>query len=943
MRLDFFNVDEFCKDLDAVTDAKIYSKNDNSFNPEGLFSEVIFGPTRTATCSCFGGTYWGRNKIGETCTTCGVDITYSSERRRRFAKIVLPFSIMNPIMYHILVKAGKNKMKEMMDNLLMDDKTYGYYFHKDTGRFVHVEKVAKDRESDDDEEPEVPEDCEIYKGIEGLHNIIVRCCEKFKDKHSIWEFISDNLDKFYINNVIVPPPEIRPVSKSKNAQMRDEMNKFYMTILNYSLTFGDDHLNTEAMAGISRITFKDLQRHVFELYDYIFQKFSKKTGLIRGSILGRRIDFSARSVISPDPSLTIGECSIPYIMALELYKLDIANVLIEKRKFKRYDSAITHIDKCIEMEDYSLFDIVTEIVSDKNVILNRQPTLHRMGLLSFKPRVNKDYVIKIHPFACEPYNADFDGDQMAVYRPLYEKAEKEAEEKLSVLSNILCPTTGGLVLGINQDAILGIYLLTEPDEDKKTTITTDDGSCIETYKGRILFNECLPHDSEEIDYPFINETINKKLLTNILDDVSRTCSENVVAETLDKIKELGFRFTTIVGSTMSLEDMNLSNAKDLKDPIFDSDASIPEKVSKLQGKEVLEEVKKVFPYSVFIDSGSRGKWDQANQIILSRGYVSNFNGDIQTTPVRNSFIEGFTRDEYFTSCYGTRKGLLDTALNTGVSGYLTRKLIYCGCNLEIDPNCDDCGTDDCLELEIPSDKNDPINPYKLSKSLIGRYVTVDDSDEEFVVSYDNYHELVGHTVNVRSPIFCKNYNVCKKCYGETMSLLHSNYIGIVAAQALGEVSTQLVLRTFHTSGAVQQRDSDAEKQQDITDDLTIVKKILHNSTPFSFMGQKYDHMDYLDSLMSLFQIYSRYKNILFVHYECIVSMMMRVGDTRWRLTENRDLSECDMSSIESVPSKESWLLALAFSRVKHFIIDGVIGQSINNGGILERIMANEQM
>jgi len=942
MRLDFFNVDEFCKDLKPVTDAKIYSKNDNSFNPDGLFSEVIFGPTRTATCACSGGTYWGRSKIGETCPTCGVDIAYASERRRRFAKIELPFAIINPIMYQILIKAGKTKMKTMMDHLLMDEKTFGYYYHKDTDRFIHVEKLVKDRESDKDEDPEIPEDCEVYKGIGGLHNIVTKCCEKFSEKLPLWQFISENLDKFYINNVIVPPSEIRPVSKSKNTQMRDKMNEFYMKILNFSLTYGNDYLDTGEMAGISQITFRDLQKHIFGLYDYIFQKFSKKSGLIRGSILGRRIDFSARAVISPDPSLNIGECSIPYVMALELYKLDIANVLIEKRKYKRYDSALSYIDLCIELEDHALFDIVSDVVKDQYVMLNRQPTLHRMGLLAFKPKINKDYVIKIHPFVCEPYNADFDGDQMAVYRPLYDVTNKEAAKKLDIMSNMLCPTTGGLVLGINQDAILGIYLLTDKDEKQKIKLGN-----IDTYKGRLLFNKCLPYvENDEFDETnFIDATIDKKKLSKILDDIARIFPPEVVAQTLDKIKDLGFSFTTMVGSTMSLENMYLENAHELKTPIFDSDIDISEKISKLQGKEVMEQVKSVFPYSVFIESGSRGKWDQANQIILSRGFVSNFAGEIQATPVRSNLMEGLTRDEYFTSSYGTRKGLLDTALNTGVSGYLTRKLIYCGCNLELDDTCDDCGTEQRLTLTIPKEKNSDIDPYKLAKSLIGRYVIIDGTDEEFIIGYKDFYKLLGTTVHVRSPIFCKNYNVCKKCYGDTIDILHSNYIGIVAAQALGEISTQLVLRTFHTSGIAQQREggSKSDKQQDITDDLTMVKKVLHNSTPFYFMGEKYDHMNYHDALMCLYRIYSRYKTILFVHYECIVSMMMRVENVRWRLTEKRDLSECKMVSIESVPSKESWLLALAFSKVKHYVIDGVVGQSIDNGGILEKIMVNEKL
>lgn len=932
MRLDFINVDEFCKDLKPITSPKIHAKAGSGYDPNGLFSEQIFGPTRTATCLCNGGTYWGRNRIGTECKTCGIRITYSSERRKNFAKIELPFAVLNPIMYQLLIKAGKNKLRKMIDNLLFNTKIYGYYYNEKEDRFLALEKELKEKESDDDVIPVVPENYELFQGIEGVYQIVEKLCEKYKE-NELWQFISENLDKFYINNVIVPPPEIRPASRSKSSKQKDELNQHYIKIIRFSLTYDGDNIDITSIEGISQITFKELQKHIFELYDYIINKFSKKEGLIRGSILGRRIDFSGRAVISPDPSLNLGECSIPYCMVLELFKLDIANELLEKRIMKRYDRAIELINRCLETESYDLYDICCNVVKGQSIILNRQPTLHRMGLLSFTPKVNKDNVIKIHPFVCEPYNADFDGDQMAVYRPLYDDAIDESNKKLHVLNNLLCPTTGGLLLGINQDVILGLYLLTSPDENAK--VKYDD---IDTYTGRVLFNKCLPEN-----YPFIDQTINKKNLNIYLDDIARTNSPNIVAKTLDKIKKLGFKYTTSVGTTMSLKEMYLKNSKEITNPIFESDKSISEKISDLHGNKVMSNVKNNFPYSNFIESGSRGSWDQANQIILSRGFVSNFKGEIQSEPIKSNLIHGLSKKEFFTSCYGSRKGLLDTALNTGVSGYLTRKLIYCASNLELDLNCDDCGVSDKLNIKIPKDNSEiGISPIKFAKSLIGRYVTIKNTTKEFLVSYENYQTIIGKDILVRSPIFCKNYNLCKKCYGDTSNIIHSPYVGILAAQALGEVSTQLVLRTFHTSGIAQKREGDTtDKQQDITDDLTLVKKLFHNSTPFVYMGEKIDNLNYFNVLMNLYKIYGRYKSILLVHYECIISQMMRVGDCRWRLSKNRDLSECELTSIESVPSKESWLLALAFSKVKHYLIDGIIGESISNAGILEKIMGNE--
>jgi hypothetical protein len=510
---------------------------------------------------------------------------------------------------------------------------------------------------------------------------------------------------------------------------------------------------------------------------------------------------------------------------------------------------------------------------------------------------------------------------MAVYRALYDKTKEECETKLSIKSNLICPTTGGMVLGVNQDVILGLYLLTEPDEKNKIT---QDG--IDTYKGRVIFNQCLP------DYPFINETINKKMLNIILDDICRTRTSDVTAETIDKIKELGFAYTTKAGCTMSLKNMRMPQSRDIVSSIIDDEKlDYKEKFEKLQSEQTLRPVKDSFPYKLFIESGSRGSWLQANQIILCRGYVQNFNGELIKTPIRSSLIDGMTKQEFFNSCYGSRKGLLDTALNTGDSGYLTRKLVYSSVNLELDEELDDCGCQQTYNILVPSIKDGGL---KFAKSLVGRYTVEFNKKGESVfeeITYQNYDQYVDRAVNLRSPLFCKSPKVCKTCYGKSNESLHSKYIGIIAAQAMGEVSTQLVLRTFHTSGAAK-KGKDGEKEEDIVNDLTTVKKIFHASSGY----------DYNQSIMNLYNVYSRYKNILFVHYECIIAQMMRCGKMRWRLSEDRDITKCEMVSIEAVPARETWLLALAFSRPKAYLIDGITEDGGSASGVLERIMMNER-
>jgi len=603
---------------------------------------------------------------------------------------------------------------------------------------------------------------------------------------------------------------------------------------------------------------------------------------------------------------------------LELYKLEIANALIDKRLFKEYDEAITHIDNLMKTYDFELFDLVCKICNGQHVILNRQPTLHRMGMLSFKVVANKEMVIQVHPMACEPFNADFDGDQMAVYRALYAETEAECREKLSLMQNLLSPSTGDLIIGINQDIVLGLYLLTEPEEDEKDVFVYPDGEKVNTYKGRIKFNKCLPDG-----YKFWNETMTKTFLQLILNDVARTYPLDEVKSVLDKIKRLGFETTTLNGSTLSLDGMTLKNSAKLAAEIYEDDSlSISDRIIKLKSKEVMDQVKAEFGSSSFIESGSRGSWDQACQIVLSRGYVSNAAGRIMPEPVKSNFVDGLSPDEFFTSSYGTRKGLLDVAMNTGVSGYLTRKTVFGTANLEANLELEDCGTKDTIDLTVDT--------MKKARCLVGRWHLVNKNLEE--ITWENYKDVLNKTIKLRSPIMCTSPKICRRCYGTTLDYIHTKYVGVLAAQALGEVSTQLVMRTFHTSGVAQIGKGGGE-QEDIISDLTMVRSILHCNL----------NLTSLEILNKLFNIYVTHRKILIVHFECIVSQMMRVGSMRWRLHKDRNTTTPSMTSILTVPQLDSWLLALAFHRPKEYIIDGLMHESPDEEGFLEKIMTNKKI
>ena len=950
MKIDFFDIDQFCENLSEVTSNKIYSKK--GFHPDGLFSERIFGPVKTCTCGC--GQYWGRSKLGQVCSICNVKIAFSSIRRKSFAKIKLPFPIINPMMYYLIAKIGKITISKILDNMIFDDTILGFYFNEETKKYVKVLKSTIENET-----PELPEGITLYSGIDGMFELIKFESERFKDTNKNWNYINENLSKFFMSHVIVSPPEFRPVSKTKDVQMRDQLNEFFLTILNFSLMMKDD-LTSDQNENIRLNNFKDLQRHIFNLYEYIFSKFSKKTGLIRGSILGKRVDFSARAVITPDPTLNLDECKIPYQMGLELFKLDVVNKLLELKNFDthtfiRYDSALKYIDKCIQLHNYILLDIVKEVCADRYIILNRQPTLHRMGFLSFKIKINTEDVIQIHPMICEPYNADFDGDQMAVYVSLYPKTEEENYKKFSILNNIISPSTGNCLLGVNQDILLGLYLLTKPIVGEEIEYQGH-----KTYKGRISFNSILPKGC-----PFINRTITKKELRALLNIIVKSFDKEIVMDLMDKIKTYGLNETTKKGVTISLNDLSISNVYDTVSSILDDDTKgIKEKFFNLQNDPRREQALQNFPYRDFIDSGSRGSWDQVTQLIFARGFISNSQGEVIPTPIKNNLINGLTREEFFISCYGSRKALLDVALNTAVSGYLTRKLVYCAVNLELNSTLDDCGTTDTFKLKIPEylthadierkivhitnekEKTEKRNlikhdielldPVKLTKSLIGRWVVEKENNVDILkqITIDNYMSFCGKEIQLRSPIFCKSPKICKICYGGTHQFIHSNYIGVIAAQALGEIATQLTLRTFHIGGVAKMNtQQEDDQQQDIINDLSLVNKLFHG----------HDGSDYNYIITKLFSIYSRHKVLLLVHFESVVSQMMRVEDMRWRLVPDRNKTQYNISSIENVPSKESFLLGLAFSKPHNFIVSGILNAAtdVANDGILEKMLTNQ--
>lgn len=881
--------EKFCEDLEEVTSLKTIGKR--KFHPEGLFSEQIFGPVKNYTCQC--GTYYGVSRSGGECETCKVKITNSDVRRTTFAKITLPMKVVNPLFYDLLVDLGGKSVKAVLDDLMKQEKSVLYMDGDE-----HVVIVN----------PEVlPAGTQVWEKTDAIEKLVTDLATNMASEGlEEWNLILNNISSLFLSKIIVLPPDLRPTSKSSgNRQLMDKINRYYVQILTKKEIMRDTTIDIRIDKNMYYTYFKQLQGVVNELYDQILAKMAKKEGLIRGNILGKRIDFSGRAVISPDPTLNLDECVLPYLMILEMFKLPIARKIIQLGKFKLLNKAIDFIDKAIATQSPVLFKVCEEIVKDAVCILNRQPSLHRLGMLGFNIRISLDQVIKIHPLVCHPFNADFDGDQMAVYIPVSEEARQEVIDKMFVTSNLVSPANETLTTVPSQDIVLGIYFLTSGK--------------FPTIDGHELFNNCLPDD-----FPTVTGVVDNKKLLSVLNDVKDKYPSIETQKVLDEIKKIGFKYSTLYGCTLSLEDFNDQRFRPKRDAIY-AKASIREQLVAVSSDEIVNDLRENFAYSYMIESGARGSWDQVKQLILTRGFISNFDGEILPLPIKHNLVEGLTQEEFFYSTFGCRKGLLDVALNTGTSGYLSRKLIFTCANLQIDQDLVDCGTTDTLTVNV--------NDKRKANMLVNRYAVAEDRKSLYLITKQNCKDIIGKQIEIRSPILCKSPKVCQTCYGDLYKTINSRFIGIIAAQTLGERATQLVLRTFHTSGSAIIKGEDNQedmKQKDIIGDLATVASLLH----------KFRYKDYMDIVDQLFQAYNA--DIYHVHYECVVAQLMWKDYKKWRLLPNRDTIKPNYYSVQSVPNQESWILAMAFSNPKRSILHGILYEG-RYSGVMDRILKGERI
>ena len=724
--------------------------------------------------------------------------------------------------------------------------------------------------------------------------------------------LSGNKPEWMVMTVVpVIPPELRPmVMLDGGRYATSDLNDLYRRVINRNNRL-KRMLTLEAPDIIIRNEKRMLQEAVDALIDNgrhgrpvtgpnnralksLSDMLKGKQGRFRQNLLGKRVDYSGRSVIVVGPELKMYQCGLPKEMALELFKPFVLKRLVDTKVIANIKSARKMVDRA----STEVWDALENVIKDHPVLLNRAPTLHRLGIQAFEPVLVEGRALKLHPLVCTAYNADFDGDQMAVHLPLSAEAQAEARFLMLAANNLLKPSDGCPVAVPTQDMVLGSYYLTmlkqgEPGEGKvfrdqdealmayyehdvslhaaiKVRVTKDVGErkvskIIDCTVGRLIFNENIPQnlgyvDRTNSDKQFdleISFLVGKKQLSDIIERCIRIHGTTTTSEVLDKIKALGFKFSTKAAITVAVCDAEIPPQK--KEILAEADKKIEQITAEYEyGYISQQEKSKQFiqiwnqatddvttalkknldqynPIFMMADSGARGSINQIRQLAGMRGLIANTSGATIEMPIRANYREGLNILEYFISSRGARKGLADTALRTADSGYLTRRLVDVSQDVIIREH--DCHTDDGIEVYEIRNGNEMIEP--LAERLVGRYLVDDLRDDkgELIVSKNKLMnssdakrvvESGVETIKIRSVLRCKaKQGVCAKCYGANLAngnLVNvGEAVGIIAAQSIGEPGTQLTMRTFHTGGIA--------SAEDITQGLPRVEELFEGRRP----------------------------------------------------------------------------------------------------------------
>ncbi|WP_027371359.1 DNA-directed RNA polymerase subunit beta' [Desulfovermiculus halophilus] len=884
--------------------------NYRTFKPErdGLFCAKIFGPVKDYECNC--GKYKRMKHRGIVCEKCGVEVIASKVRRDRMAHIELAA----PVAHIWFLKSMPSKIASLLDMTMADVEKVLYFDSyivldpKQTTlkkyQLLNEDQHVQLVEAYGEQAFRVGMGAEAIKELlEGLdldqlrtdlknESMATRSQAKKKKLSKRLKIVeafleSGNRPEWMILEVIpVIPPELRPLVPLDGGRFAtSDLNDLYRRVINRN-----NRLKRLLELGAPDIIIRNEKRMLQEAVDALLDNGRRgkaisgtngrplkslsdmikgKQGRFRQNLLGKRVDYSGRSVIVVGPKLKLHQCGLPKKMALELFKPFIYSKLEEQG----YASTIKGAKRMVEREDVVVWDMLEEVVQEYPILLNRAPTLHRLGIQAFEPILVEGKAIQLHPLVCAPYNADFDGDQMAVHVPLSVEARIECRVLMMSTNNILSPANGDPVILPSQDIVLGLYYLTltrsfEPGEGKAFASPDEvisaydagvvtlharikvrmDGRLVDTSAGRIIIGQILP---EGVPFELVNTVLNKKAIGRLVAQAYQFAGTKATVILSDRLKDLGFEYSTQAGLTISVQDLQVPEEKkrllseaqaeaeaihtqhqegiitrtERYNKVVDVWTKTTNDVAKAMMQEISQDTvvnsetgesvreESFNPIFMMSTSGSRGNADQMRQLAGMRGLMAKPSGEIIETPITSSFREGLSVLEYFTSTHGARKGLADTALKTANSGYLTRRLVDVVQDVIVTEL--DCGTVDGIEITRPNVPGE--QQETLTERILGRLAMFDvyhpESEELLVAANTLIDEQTArriedagvHSVVIRSVLTCQSrHGVCAYCYGRDLARGHlinvGESVGIIAAQSIGEPGTQLTMRTFHIGG-----------------------------------------------------------------------------------------------------------------------------------------------
>lgn len=935
--------------------------NYRTLKPEkdGLFCERIFGPTKDWECSC--GKYKRVRYKGMVCDRCGVEVTKSKVRRERMGHIELAAPVSH-IWYFKGIPSRMGLLLDMSPRALEEVIYFASYVVVDPGPTGLEKKTLLSEAEFRDYYDKYPGQFVAKMGAEGIKNLLEeidldeelkllrdelesatgqRLTRAIKRLEVVESFRnSGNKPSWMILDVLpIIPPEIRPMVQLDGGRFAtSDLNDLYRRVINRN-----NRLKRLLDLGAPGIIVQNEKRMLQEAVDALIDNGRRgrpvtgpgnrplkslshmlkgKQGRFRQNLLGKRVDYSGRSVIAVGPSLKMYQCGLPKEMALELFKPFVMKELVQREIATNIKNAKSKIER---MDD-EVWDVLEEVIREHPVLLNRAPTLHRLGIQAFEPTLVEGRAIRLHPLVTTAYNADFDGDQMAVHVPLSKEAQAEARMLMLAAQNILNPKDGKPVVTPSQDMVLGNYYLTLERKDAVNTgaIFNNTNEVLKAYAngfvhlhtrigvhassfnnptfteeqnkkilatsvGKIIFNEIIPDSFAYINEPtqenlerktpnryfidpttlgegglkeyFENEELiepfNKKFLGNIIAEVFNRFSITDTSMMLDRMKDLGFKFSSKAGITVGVADIVVLPDKQ---QILDEHEKLVDRITKqfnrgliteeerynavveiwtdakdqIQG-ELMQSLDKTNPIFMMSDSGARGNASNFTQLAGMRGLMAAPSGKIIELPITSSFREGLTVLEYFISTHGARKGLADTALKTADSGYLTRRLVDVAQDVIVRE--EDCGTDRGLLVSDIKEGTEMIEPF--IERIEGRYsketIRHPETDEIIIRPDELITPEIAKKITdagieqmyIRSAFTCNaRHGVCEKCYGKNLATGEKvevgEAVGTIAAQSIGEPGTQLTMRTFHTGGVA---------GSDITQGLPRIQEIFEARNP----------------------------------------------------------------------------------------------------------------